>query len=93
MSIADNPTLLAEYIQGLGGTIVDERHFEIRLAEARKIIPEINRLGLRAEKVSERQGHDPNGRVCGYATIELRPPSPPTEYSDMRNLMWATQRD
>ncbi len=52
----------------------------------------MNRLGLRCEKVAERQGNDFNGRACSYATIELRRPPAPTEYQDERNLMMVAVR-
>jgi hypothetical protein len=94
MSLADNPEALGKIIEHLGGTpIPHERfRFEIPLSEARRVIPEINRLNIRCEKVGERQGSDLNGRACSYATIELKRPPEPTEYDDMRHLMWAAVR-
>jgi len=85
--IADNPEALAAYVRHLGGEPIPHRtfRFEIPLSEARRVIPEINKLGLRCEKVSERQGND----ACSYATIELKRPPEETEYDDERHLMWA----
>jgi hypothetical protein len=95
MSIADNTNALAAFVQHLGGTPLEHQNFrfEIPLSETRKVIPEINKLGLRAEKVAERQGSDINGRACSYATIELRRQRPETDnYSAERNLMRAIIR-
>jgi hypothetical protein len=83
-----SPDALAEYIRQLGGEPINSRQFEMPLSETRRIIPEINKLGWRCEKVSERQGTDPiNGNAMSFATIELRPQLAPTEYDDERNLM------
>jgi hypothetical protein len=94
MSIADNPEALAAFVRHLGAEVVPHDRFrlEIPLSETRRIIPEINKLGLRCEKVAERQGSDFNGRACSYATIELRRPPEKTEYDDQRHLMWAAVR-
>jgi hypothetical protein len=95
MSIADNPNALAAYVEHLGGTPLEHSQFrfEIPLAETRRVIPEINKLGLRAKKVDERQGNDINGRACSYAIIELRRQTPETDnYSAERNLMRAIIR-
>jgi hypothetical protein len=80
---------LATYVEHLGGTPIEHRNFrfEIPLSEARKVIPEINRLGLSAKKISERQDTDFQGRTCSIAIIELRRSPKPTEYDDQRNLM------
>ena len=75
MTIADNPEALAGFVRHLGGEIVEAPtfRFEIPLAETRRVIPEINKLGLRCERISERTGTDPNnGNAITVATIELR---------------------
>jgi hypothetical protein len=89
MALADNPEALAAYVEQLGGEVIPARtfRFEMPLSETRRIIPEINKLGLRAEKVGERQTSDANGHAISVATIELRRQSAPTEYDDKRNLM------
>jgi hypothetical protein len=95
MGIADNPDALAAYVEHLGGEIVPHEtkfRFEIPLCEARRVIPEINKLDLRCEKVSERQTSDVNGHAISMATIELRRQPEPTEYDDTRNLMRAIIR-
>ena len=92
--LADNPDALAAFVRHLGGTPVEHPRFrfEIPLAEARRIIPEVNKLGLRCEKVGERQDSDPNGRACSIATIQVYRQPAPTEYDDARNLMRAIVR-
>jgi hypothetical protein len=96
MALADNPEALRGYIEALGGSMVEHParfRFEIPLSEARRIIPEINKLNLRCEKVGERQDSDINGRACSIATIELRRQQPQTDsYSVERNLMAAIIR-
>lgn len=94
MSLADDPRALASYIQSLGGTLIEHEkvRFEIPLAETRKIIPEVNKLGLRCEKVAERQGNDLQGRVCSIATIQVYRQPAQTEYQAERNLMAAIIR-
>jgi len=87
--LADDPNALAAYVRHLGGEPVEHARFrfEAPLSEMRKIIPELNRLGLRCDKVAERQDSDLQGRACSIATIELRRQPAPTEYDDARNLM------
>jgi hypothetical protein len=89
MTIADNPEALAGFVRHLGGEIVEAPtfRFEIPLAETRKIIPEINKLGLQAVKVDEHTGSDANGRTCSIATIELRRQPEKTAYQEERDLM------
>jgi hypothetical protein len=89
MALADNPDALAAYVEQLGGEVIPGRtfRFEMPLSETRRIIPDINKLGLRAEKISERQTSDANGHAISVATIELRRAPAPTEYDDERNLM------
>jgi hypothetical protein len=89
MSLADNPEALASYVRHLGGEPIEARtfQFEIPLSEARRVIPEINRLGLRCEKISERQDSDINGRACSIATVEVSHQPAPTEYERGASLM------
>jgi hypothetical protein len=95
MTIADNPDALAIYISHLGGEIIQARTFQFRipLGETRRVIPEINRLGLQAVKVDEHTGSDANGKCCSIATVELRrKPEEKSEYDQERNLMMAVIR-
>jgi hypothetical protein len=89
-SVADDPQMLARYVENLGGQIVEHRtfRFEIPLSETRRIIPELNGLGLRCEKVGERQCSDVNNRAISVALIELRrQPQEESSYSAERSLM------
>jgi hypothetical protein len=94
MSLADNPDALAEYVRHLGGKPIEGRtfRFEMELSQTRRIIPEITKLGVRCDKVAERQGRDVNGHACSIATIELRRPPAKTEYEDERSLIAAIIR-
>ncbi len=94
MSIADDPQALARYVEHLGGEIVPAETFRFRipLAETRRIVPEINRLGLRCAKVNEYTDNDTNGHSITVATIELRRQPEPTSYERERNLMSAIIR-
>jgi hypothetical protein len=90
MTIADNPEALAGFVRHLGGEIVEAPtfRFEIPLAETRRVIPEINKLGLRCERISERTGTDPNnGNAITVATIELRRQPEKSAYQEERDLM------
>jgi hypothetical protein len=97
MSIADNPNTLAGYVRHLGAEVLTGTRtfrFEVPLGEVKRVVPEIYRLGLRCEKVSERTGTDPyNGNAITVATIEIRrPPEEKSEYEQERNLMMAVIR-
>jgi hypothetical protein len=96
MTIADNPEALAAYIRHLGGEPIQARtfRFEIPLAETRRVIPEINKLGLRCEKVNERTDiAATTGHSITVATIELRrQPAEKSEYEQERSLMAAIIR-
>jgi hypothetical protein len=74
-------------VADLGGTPLDDRHFEIRLDDTRKIIGEVNAMGFQCDEVSQRQGQDLNRHACGYVTVKISAPPPKTEYDDQRNLM------
>jgi hypothetical protein len=74
-------------VNELGGYAIDDRHFEIRLDDVRRVIPLIGELGVSCTKVDERQGIDHNRRACSYAVIQISDPPPKTEYDDQRNLM------
>ena len=90
MTIADNPEALAGFVRHLGGEIVEAPtfKFEIPLSETRRVIPEINKLGLRCERISERTGTDPNnGNAITVATIELRRQPEKSAYQEERDLM------
>jgi hypothetical protein len=90
--LADNPDALAAYVRHLGCEPIPARtfQFEMPLSETRRIIPEINKIGLRAEKIGERQTADANGRAISVARIELRrQPAQTDSYSVERNLMTA----
>ena len=95
MSIADDPQALARYVEHLGGEIVPAATFRFRipLAEARRIVPEINRLGLRCAKVNEYTDNDLNGHSITVATIELgRQPEEKSDHEQARSLMAAVIR-
>jgi hypothetical protein len=94
MALADNPEALAAYIRHLGGEPIEHRtfRFEIPLGETRRVIPEINKLGLRCTKVSERQDNDSNGKACSIATIEIKRQPKKSEYQQERDLMSAIIR-
>jgi len=96
MTIADNPDALARFVEHLGGQIVEAPtfRFEIPLAETRRVIPEIARLGgLRCERVSERVGTDPiNGTCQSVVTIEIRRKLEEDEHRKGTDLMAALIR-
>jgi hypothetical protein len=95
MSIADDSNALAAYISHLGGEIIQAPtfRFQIPLGEVRRVVPEINRLGLQAVKVDEHTGSDANGKCCSIATVELRrKPEEKSEYDQERDLMMAVIR-
>jgi hypothetical protein len=90
MSIADDSNALAAFVENLGGTIVAAPtfRFQIALGEARRVIPEINRLGLKCERVSEHQDVDPlNGNAITIATVEIRRRPEKDTYDEHRGLM------
>jgi hypothetical protein len=93
-SVADDPEMLAHYLRSLGAEVIPgpKFKFEIPLSETRKIIPEVSKLGLRCEKIAERQSHDLQGRACSIATIQLFRQPAQTEYDAERNLMAAIIR-
>jgi hypothetical protein len=88
--MADDVQSLAHFVRSYGGNVLEGTRtfqFEIELAHSRKAVSEINRIGLRCEKVGERQGNDRNGKACSIATIQVNRPPARTEYQDARNLM------
>ncbi len=95
MTIAGDPQALARYVEHLGGQVIPAETFRFRipLAEARRVVPEINRLGLRCAKVSEYTDSDLNGHSITVATIELRrQPEEKSDYEQARTLMAAVIR-
>jgi hypothetical protein len=95
MTIADDARALARYVEHLGGEIVPAETFRFRipLAETRRVVPEINKLGLRCEKINEYTDNDANGKSITVATIELRrQPAEKSEYEQERSLMAAIIR-
>jgi hypothetical protein len=94
MTLADNPQALAAFVRHLGGEPIPHRtfRFEIPLSETRRVVPEINKLGLKCEKVAERQDSDSNGRAHSIATIEIRRPPEKTDYEIEHGLMAAIIR-
>jgi hypothetical protein len=94
MTIADDPQALAQFVRHLGGEIVPAETFRFRmpLAETRRIVPEINKLGLRCEKVNEYTDNDANGKSCTIAVVELRRQPEKTAYQETRDLMAALIR-
>jgi hypothetical protein len=92
MTISDNPKALAAYVESLGGEVLPTEtfRFNMPLAETRRIIPEINKLGLACTKVNEFTGNDANGKSCTIVTIGLsRQPEETSEYQQERSLMAA----
>ena len=91
MTIADNPEALAGFVRHLGGEIVEAPtfRFEIPLAETRRVIPEINKLGLRCETNQRTHRHrlPTNGNAITVATIELRRQPEKSAYQEERDLM------
>ena len=77
MTIADDPQALAGFVRHLGGEIVEAPtfRFEIPLAETRRVVPEINKLGLRCERISERTGTDPNNGNAARSPLSSSTPA------------------
>ena len=96
MNIADDTAALAGFIRHLGGEVLTGTRtfqFQIPLGETRRVIPEVNKLGLKCEKVGEYTGSDSNGWTCSIATVEVRrKPEEKSEYEQERNLMMAVIR-
>jgi len=94
MSLLDNPELLGAYVTQLGGTPIPGRtfRFEMPLAETRRIIPEINKLGAECTRISERTGVNINGKTQTLTTIEISRRQEKSPYEQERGLMSALIR-
>jgi hypothetical protein len=93
--IADNPEALAAFVRHLGGEPIAHQRFRfvLPLAETKRVVPEINRLGLSCNKVDERNGTDADGKACSIAaTIEISRKPEKTAYDEERSLMSAIIR-
>jgi hypothetical protein len=95
-SLGDNPEALAAYIAHLGGEVIlgPKFRFECELGNARKIISEVQRLGLDCERVpnGERQGNDSQGKACSFTMFRVVHQSPKTNADESNVLMRAVIR-
>jgi hypothetical protein len=93
-SLADDPESLARYIEHLGAEVIPgpKFRFECELGNARKIIGEVQRLGLDCERISERQGNDFQGRACSITTFAVLREPPKTSFDESNLLMRAIIR-
>ena len=74
LSVTD-PHTLAGVIRELGGRPIPGPSFKFELPQedVREVIPRLNQLGLRCERVAERVADHPRqiNRQCSYVTIQL----------------------
>lgn len=70
-----NPHTLAGVISELGGRVINgpSFRFELPQEDVREVIPRLNQLGLRCERVGERVSDHPRqiNRQCSFVTIAL----------------------
>ena len=71
--ITTDPNALAAVITGLGGTVIPGPtfRFDLPLSEVRTVIPKINELGLRCERVSERVEDHPTQLRCSRSVVTV----------------------
>jgi hypothetical protein len=73
--VVDDPRTLYGVVTQLGGTVIPGRtfRFELPMAQVRDVVPKLNELGVRCERVAERVGDHPSqiNRTCSYVTIAL----------------------
>jgi hypothetical protein len=95
-SLGDNPAALAALIEAHGGRIIEgpKMRFECELGNARKVIGEIQRLGLDCDRVpnGERQGNNFQGKACSFVTFSVVRQSPKTTADESNVLMRAIIR-
>ena len=74
LSVTD-PNTLHGVVSALGGRVIDGPTFKFELPqeEVREVVPKLNQLGLRCERVDARVGDHPRqiNRQCTYVTIQL----------------------
>ena len=74
LSVSD-PRIVAGVVTELGGRVIagPTFRFELPQSEVREVLPKLNELGLRCERVGERVGEHPRqvNRQCSYVTIQL----------------------
>ena len=73
--VTENPDALAAIVTGLGGQVVPGSHFQFDLLQedVREVIPRLNDLGLRCERISEWVTDHPRqiNRNCTVVRIGL----------------------
>ena len=74
LSVTD-PHTVAGVVTELGGRVISgpSFRFELPQSEVKEVIPKLNELGLRCERVGERVGDHPTqiNHQCSYVTIAL----------------------
>ena len=74
LSVTD-PTTLHGVVSALGGRVIDGPVFKFELPQedVREVVPKLNQLGLRCERVDARVSSHPRqiNRQCTYVTIQL----------------------
>ena len=74
LSVTD-PATLHGVVSALGGRVIDGPVFKFELPQedVREVVPKLNQLGLRCERVDARVGNHPRqiNRQCTYVTIQL----------------------
>jgi hypothetical protein len=74
LSVTD-PHTVAGVVTELGGRVINgpTLRFELPQSEVKEVIPKLNELGLRCERVGERVGDHPRqiNRQCSFVTIAL----------------------
>ena len=73
--VVDDPDTLHGVVSALGGRVIDGPSFKFELPQedVREVVPKLNSIGLRCERVGARVGDHPRqiNRQCTYVTIEL----------------------
>ncbi len=72
--VTPDAATVAGLVEALGGTVIPDAPrltFDCELSEVRRIIPELNRLGVACDKVGERvEQHATKYGVCSVVRIE-----------------------
>ena len=73
--VVDDPNTLHGVVSALGGRVIDGPVFKFELPQedVREVVPKLNQLGLRCERVDARVSSHPTqiNRQCTYVTIQL----------------------
>ena len=73
--VVDDPNTLHGVVSALGGRVIDGPVFKFELPQedVREVVPKLNQLGLRCERVDARVSSHPRqiNRQCTYVTIQL----------------------